>query len=845
MSALTNKDILGDILTIATKYLGSDIDKNRVSTFGHINESIATSIEDSVILANYRGTNNIPELSTDPVKIRSTAKIRGIQSVSPRASKLGVVLLLRKEDIIANGIKDGLNYNFILDKRSTLVVNDITFSLPFDINIKAIYSSGSYNYIANYTGDAVNEHVVIYNVATSTGEIRLALFVKMEQIKYRSDERIIVDMDQFTYEGMSFEHDKISDFDVYYRPSGSETYEKLNKYYYRFSTNDPLAILYNDDTDNVLRLYNNPGSNFSENADIKVEFKETLGSQGNFDTAGSSATFQVYAEEYYKFSGLDVMTQITTDSKSGEDGDSIEDLVKKMVLKKQIRDIIVTDFDIKNSLANKDDVSIIKKRNDIEFRLFFLYQLLRRGKEIVPTVTKHVKLYPDQFDIVHASSQTKVIMANNKYTLIDDDTAKLDKTISEAQIPTMEKDITKLCLICPFAYNINSDNILSFYLNYINRTSEFKANYVNEKFEYQLIVLDMNIKRNPYKAVGHDAYQVSVNGIFNSDDTLEIVDKDGVILDTNKIKVHVVFYESGAKVAYLPLTLTSYNSNTKIFTFTGSFTSNDYITEGRKMQVTSGLIAAGSDLPLDGVIDYLSVKNEIIVSFDTIPEDTVDSGYSLLNMSNRTISGKFDNDHARYDLLLECDKFMRSSVTVNQEPDGSGGTRIYYKLNEVPFIRYSYIQKYYNELYDALSNFEVYSDIVEKLAENSINVKFINTYGKSKYIYVGSGNTPLNNLNPLLKFRIYAKNADVTYIKERIREYFSSFSADNIYTFISNINTLIEKEFPIASIEYMGVDLFDSSYQKFMNLKTNTSALSYIPEYPNIEDIQIELIENY
>jgi hypothetical protein len=845
VNTLTNKNILEDILAVSTKYLSGDIDKNRVSTFGHLNESLALSIDDSVQLANYRGSNNIIELSNDEEKVRSVAKIRNIEVVKPTASKLAVVLLLRKEDILANGIKDGLNYTFILDKRSTLLVNDITFSLQFDIVIRAIYSSGKYIYIANYVGDTDNEHVVIYNMTLSTGEVRLALFLKMEQIKYRTEERIIVDMNQFTYEGISFDHEKISDFDIYYKSSGSQTYELLNKYYYRLATNDPLGIYYNDDNQDILRVYNIPGSPLAENAEIKVEFKETLGSGGKFDTAGSTSTFQVYAEEYYKFSGLDVIAQITSDSSGGSDGDTMEDLIDKMILKKQTRDIIVTDNDIKNSVTNRNDISVIKKRNDIELRLFYLYQLIRRGTEIVPTVTKNMKLYQNQFNIVHPSSQTKVIWDNNKFTLLSEDLVKLDNTIPDVSIPSYESDTSKLCLICPFAFNINSDNILSYYLNYIDKDISFKATYVNDKFEYQMIILDMNIKRNPYSSVNHDRYTVTVNGIFNSDDNLGIVDDDGNILNVNKIKVHAVFYEGSIKAGYLPLTLTSYNINTKIFTFTGNFTSNDYVTDARKLQITGGIYAAGTNDILDGVIDYVNVKNELIVSFDTVPTDTADIDYSILNFTNRTISGKFDNDHNRYNILTECNKYMRSTVTILQEDDGQGGTVNYFKLNEVPFIRYSYIQKYYNELYDQLGSFNEYLDIVEKLSENTINVKFINTYGKSKYIYVGSGNTPLNNLNPLLKFRVYGKNVDVSMIKQKIKDYFSSFNADNIYIFISNINTLIEKEFSIASIEYLGVELFDSSFQKFRNLKENTTDINYIPEYINIEDISIELIENY
>lgn len=844
MNNVSNKDVIQELLGISTKYLGTDIDSNRLSTFGYLTETMANSIEDSIHLSNLRGTNNLIELSKDSEKIRAVAKIRNIPEVKATPAKMGVVLLLRKEDIIANGIKDRLDYTFILDKRSVLKVNDVDFSLINNIVIRAIYHKNKYIFIANYVGETYNEHVVIYNTKLKNGETRLALIVRMEQVTYRTEESVIVDMAQFTYEGMDFEHEKISDFDIYYRLSMQDDYTLLDKHYHRFTTNEPNTILYNDDADNLLLVYNNPNAPLSINGDIKVVFKETLGSGGNFDTTNTGYTFSVYSDDYYKFSGFDIKVEIINDATGGEDGDSVTDLVQKMILRKQSRDILVTDFDIKRSFKNAHNLAVLKKRNDIQFRLFHLYQILRNEKDIVPTTTKTLKLYPDQFNMIHPSSDTKVIWANNKYTLLEEDLAKLDNTVDPVQIPSYENDITKLYMMCPFAYNINSDNILSYYLNYMNKDVNFRNSYVNEAYEYQLIVLKMNIFRNPYSATNHDEYQIRLEGIFNTEDGLEVISEEGEILSTTKVIPYVFFSDGASKVAYLPLTLTEYNISTKTLVFTGTFKSNDYVTEYERLQVTEGLFAAGGTSNYDGVINYKNIINEVVVTFDEPPVQVNDPAYVILGNSTRVISGKFDNLGDSYNMFIECNKFMRSAITILEEPDGLGGTQIYYQLTEVPYIRYSYLMNNIDKLYDELASFELYQDIIQRLSENTINVKFMNTYGKSKHIYIGD-NVSLNNLNPVLKFRIYGKNVDITYIKERIRDYFSSFSTEDTYIFVSNINTLIENEFNITSIEFLGVGSFDSSYQKFMNIKDGEQALSYIPEYLNIGDIEIELIENF
>lgn len=816
MNNVTNKDIIRDLLNLAPSYLGYDIDKNRVSTFGYITEAMAMSMEDSAILARHRMANNIVELSDDDENIRATAKVRKIESAYPRPSKIQAALFIRREDIIANGIKDGMNYTFILDRRSILRVNDIPFTLKYNIVIKAIYKSGKYIYTANYADNNDSEFILIYNTTLANGESRLALYLNMYQLAYRTEERIIIDLDQWTYEGINFEHEKLTDFDVSYRPGGTTEFLPLSKSYFRFKTEDKNTILFNDDKESVLTLYNNLGSVLTANGDIRVTFKETLGSAGNFDTSGNTKSFSVFSDDYYKFSGFDVIVDVLSDATGGTDGDTIPQLKEKLILMKLSRNILVTDKDIKNAFKYKDDLVVLKKRNDTRFRLFYLYQLLRNGEDIVPTTTKNVLLKNSDFDLVHPSSLTKVIQAHNIYTMMPEKqkTMIIKNDMTPTELAAAETDVNKLAAICPFAYNINSDNILAYYLNFINRKVNLRPTFVNEQFEYNLILLSMQIKRNPYIKENHDKYTIEVEGILNTDDRLGIVNAQNEIVDINRVVIYVIFKNDLARIGYLPLTIVDYDPVTAVFKFTGSFTSNDYITQNRKLQITGGMLRSGTTEPLDDVIDYVDMTNDLIVTFNDAPVNTSDEIYAVIP-NTRTISGKYDNTGDKYNLIVECNKFSRSNVKIIEPEVLEMPLR--FLLNEVPLIKYSYLLEHVDDLYERLIEITEYNDIVEKLSDNSINVKYINTYGKSKYITVGT-NTPLNNLNPVLKFKVYGKNIDMVAIKTRIRDYFSKFKTDNIYIFISNINTIIEKEFPnVESIEYLGVDNFDSTHQKFKN----------------------------
>ena len=71
------RDALDTIINqIAPKYFSSDIDKNRISTFGYVSEALAHAWADSIILEQNRAEDYCPELSSNEVHVRQTARLR-------------------------------------------------------------------------------------------------------------------------------------------------------------------------------------------------------------------------------------------------------------------------------------------------------------------------------------------------------------------------------------------------------------------------------------------------------------------------------------------------------------------------------------------------------------------------------------------------------------------------------------------------------------------------------------------------------------------------------------------------------------------------------------------------
>ena len=107
----------------------------------------------------------------------------------------------------------------------------------------------------------------------------------------------------------------------------------------------------------------------------------------------------------------------------------------------------------------------------------------------------------------------------------------------------------------------------------------------------------------------------------------------------------------------------------------------------------------------------------------------------------------------------------------------------------------------------------------------------------------------LKNLNPTVYFRVYGKGADVNGIRDFIYNYFRENYITGKPLFVSNICSQVEQRFSsVKSIRYLGVDLFDASYQQFTYTEpkiTNKDALmKFIPEQLNVSDVRIELDED-
>lgn len=881
-------DVLYDLVNnIAPRYFDMDsVDQNRTSYFGYLSEAAAKAIEDTITLEQRRSVDYCPELSNSGIRVRQTAKIRGVTVSRARPGRVFAAIGILKSDILDKGELYGKNeLRFIIDRRSTITHNNISFSLPDDIIIRAIQKGNNYIYSASYSGEH-NIYDTYLQVFEQTdgedGSEYLMMTVFLYQFNYNIQEQVVTDLVSFTYDGLSFDYDSmLADFEVYYRRTATSDYIKLDIDHY-LTTETTRAIYYNDDDDGILYIMNNPVLNIPTNSMIRVDMKETLGVDGNITLDTSPTYFSLYRDDGYNYAGVAVDCTLLSDTILADNGDDLSDIKRNLIDAKTRRDNITTEHDIISYIDDVDtNIQIIKKRNDIEDRRVYMYTLLRNASEIVPTSTRNLYLkgivspidYGD-FDQYDMTYDRKVLSAYSKFRMVIPEEWP-DENEYMVKVPHDENEEGVYYFTCPFMILVNKYNIANYYLTTIDQTILLaKQNLpANVLYPFEMITHSVNIQRDAHCPPDEDGnardniYTMTTTMVRNTsnDDDLIIDDPDvdeyGQLIDPECIVAYAVYRCKNTPVAYVPMKISNYDDSSREFTFTGEFATNDFITEEELLVCTKGMYKTGTTTRFNSTIDYQNGYFDIFIMYKT--DDT--SGYSREHIAYSLLpdslidgyvlcNAYYNNKSNVYNLILDYSKFTSSWNEIKQRTQ----TTVSHTLHEVPFIEYDYGIEHMVELYPQFEHmYDLYGNLIKLTTDFDVSLKFITTWGQSKYVFVSGGRDAygneeiinLHDLNPVMRFRVYGVGIDVDEVTEFIRVYLRDHYITENRIFVSNICTLVEDTFPrVKSIKYMGVNELDGSYQEFFydppEFISQDVITRYVPEQLNIPIIEMELDED-
>lgn len=207
--------------------------------------------------------------------------------------------------------------------------------------------------------------------------------------------------------------------------------------------------------------------------------------------------------------------------------------------------------------------------------------------------------------------------------------------------------------------------------------------------------------------------------------------------------------------------------------------------------------------------------------------------------------------------------YLRDGTVVKNDDNSYTSTgNTYINISSVPLVRASTMMDEQTslDLFNLMnSEYDYMINALNKMINNySVDMKFYNTYGKSKNFYVGdNADTNLDKVNIGIKIMVrpifgIIEEDFVRNLKYYIKEYIEKINDNGTNSlYISNLIQSLENDFPdLSYMKFVGINNYDSTYQVIDNLTVDLNALTkearidYVPEYLTIslDDIQIEII---
>ena len=833
---------------IQKKYM-DDIDEDTLmmGIYGYMNETHTSILQNAILASSELGNEAIATRAKFEKSILSYATMYNIKDIYAVPAYMDVMIGFIENELSNNMIKN----KFILDKNISINIQDIEFHLDYDIIItRNVLASNEIVYSAMYDINRINRLSDITNpylqppiYLNINGDKFVFITCRIRQVENKNIYKKIISNNILENKIVDFEFDsQFANFDVLVKDSNGETY--LTPLYEGTATNGIKDYCYFSFLDyNTIRIRFDRNSYIPKiNAEIVILLQTTQGSKGVFRY--NDDIIQTLHSNKFNYRNLSALIKPISDSVYGSDGKTIETI--KQILPKEIlaRNTIITNADLENFFNNLDNnkLKFYKRRHNQLEHLYYAYMLLKDDyNNVIPTNTIDIDLGERDFDIVN---NERCILNPGKVIALKNDKYTLRKDINPIQ---HEKD--NFVYSSPFTLVVNKKPLsISYYLNNINESSLFKFKYINQNSPIQFITSSFKVNKLFIKDNTKYKYTMSVSQNVDSDYNIVETDHNDNIINCNMVPVMML--DNGTMKYYIKGKVISVNSYTHKYNIEFTLETDNLISIDNKIKINN-IMQFGQDL---NVYAYFNDKLKISVYMYVKLEEEygrADDGL-VPNMDGYTLTNIYETLNDMH-FFYNYSDIIKSYVSVYREV---GTNNIRYEIKSVPLIRYSYITNVDRclEFMKYLQYKKVYIDEALKVLENSfgIDLKFFNTYGKSKLFKIGHNDTYLDRVNLTLNFKVrLSEDTDtnaIDYIKKEIKDYVENLNEiRDIH--MTNLTTVLTNKFSqyIKYIEFIGINEYNALYQYLQRLDLDN--VDDVPEFVNINtldnlkpDINITLV---
>lgn len=803
---------------IAPKFFDvSNLSLLNVGQFGMNNHVIGTVIEDQFEVVDRYVNEILPQKANLPDFIYANAALYGIEDFLARPSKSSMLLYIKESDILKKstyrqfgksvmvaGKSSYVEYrDFRIDSDMQIFVDNAQYSIPYDINIQVseINRNGQKenSYIATWVMDSVNSIAEISNP-----------YIKIYRATYDNDIWIVLKLDIYQYSRKVYTEpiltnsklnipyfetlysDQLCNFEVFYQAPGSTEWIQLEK---RLDSSIPVTtpfIYYKIIDDETVRFsFANDDRYFvpDYNSNIQVRMYETLGKDGDFKLldgeGGIVPSISLYTknEELAYNRSTIVMGLIGTDSTGGRSKLSVQD-IKDLTCEKVLTiDSITTDTDLmmfsKNYAAvYQTNPVFIKYRDDPAGREYGCFIRLDDGVDIFPTNTPDLLVSADSVDSYYPSLKQYTIKPGRRYCYASDTTNKVIRLMGDdEEVADVEYTSIFLTVIQ------TKPNSVRYYLNTVDKNVSLEYKYINNFSYYNFLVTNCSIKRNAVN--GESAYKISFT-VMRVDGVIEGINIEDEINDSehlsDNLKALIVFDTNEGH--YVDMTLVNFNNKIGSYEFEALITTDDMIDDTRISLTNLRNNETGEEQ--SRIVDMTNPRVHFCMFFKYNADNTAHNYQNITAVANHTLCNEYVPYEDEFYFALPM-TLTRSHVVFEDMPGETSGFG--FLIKQTPMFGYDFIKKDQSHISDVTNYIaEFYSFITDTLMDVTpnftINIKFFNTYGRSKMFYIGKDRLlDYVHLRTVLKVKFFGGIDQSAYL-EKLQIY--------VKDFVENLN--VEKE---------------------------------------------------
>lgn len=861
---------------IAPKFLNlEEINTSNVGIFGYFTDLVSNITEDTFNIVSTYINEMFPNKAQLSESIFTYASLFEIDAMFARPSEMSMAILVNENDIVKYGTVRPTHLEFTLDSDLIIDIEGKHFMLDYDVKINAKPYSGDYIFSAVYDknfnntiSDIKNPYIRVKRLNYNSDKY-LALLLKVRQVDKDEVNEYLISNDKINIPTINFTfNNQIANFEVFYKVGDSEFIQLTKKMLNTSPLPTPFCF-YKFKNEREIELSFSTKEKYFQpefNSEFLIRVFTTTGQAGDFPLYSGSNVNLIPSSDIYDYNNSIVLLGIVQ-SKSGFGANMLatEDLKNKVIESFSTVKSITTENDLNLFFSNYlrqqyTDMMFIKKRDDVFERLFSSFMLLKTDEDVIPTNTLDMIIDPIDFDYEYEQSNRYLLKAGHLFKYRSGDRNILEMIpssfIYDTDLDTLGEEFV---YTNPFLTTVTkSPSIVGFYVNSIDSSHLMDYTYVNINSSVQFICNTILVKRNAINNENQYKIRLDVLPTIELDPTMAIVDETGTYLETLKV---VAFFEvGGAESYYTVFDFVEFNTTSGLYTFEASITTDDYITETEKIRITD-LNDVGDNSTGIFYIPMIDCKVNIRTFFRYPDIGTVVHTYTNIpTLDEYILTNTYETVEEPITFIKPLNMIKGTSVYID-----NGDTTYSFNLKSIPKVSAEYLKESNNLSHFMSSILDAYSYLqgaLDSVTNNYyIDIKFFNTYGKSRNFAIGdNADILLDKVNLSIYFKVKPLPAvDETilvrdmkiFIKDYIEEINIGGSPTTNYVYISNLMRALESTFSdILYVKFDRINSYDSSEQAITNTADDLNKLTkeerkvFVPELlvVNVDDIHITVL---